>query len=272
MDARLRGHDDVFLPLILFQPFLHLHASLFSHSPCPPVSHSATRGLHVKLRGELADAFFVRRLNRFAVEVELNGRVVPAHLPNSGRMRELLVPGVEALVAARPGPRKTACDLLMVRHGAQWVGVDSRLPARLLEEALAAGLPGLGPFDSIRREVPYGESRLDLLGLGLDGPCFIETKSVNLVQDGVALFPDAPTLRGTRHLLELRRASESGHRAAVVFVVQRGDAFSFRPFEAADPLFAATLREVAGEVDVLAYRCEVSRGEMRISRPIPVEL
>ena len=226
----------------------------------------------MKLRGELVDALFVRRLNRFAAEVQLDGRLVPVHLPNSGRMRELLVPGVEALVASCPGPRKTAYDLLMVRHAALWVGVDSRLPARLLEEALAAGLSGLGPFYSIRREVPYGESRLDLLGLGPDGSCFIETKSVNLVQDGVALFPDAPTLRGTRHLLELRRAAESGHRSAVVFVVQRDDASSFRPFEAADPLFAATLREVAGVVDVLAYCCEVSRGEMRISRPISVEL
>ena len=226
----------------------------------------------MKLRGELMDAHFVRRLNRFAAMVETDGHVVPAHLPNSGRMRELLVPGAVALLAARSGPRKTAYDLLMVRHGALWVGVDSRLPARLLMEALASGLTDLGPFDSIRREVPYGESRLDLLGIGPDGPCLIETKSVNLVQGGVALFPDAPTLRGTRHLLELRRAAESGHRAAVVFVVQRSDALSFQPFEAADPLFAATLREVVGAIDVLAYCCEVSRGEICISRPIPVEL
>lgn len=226
----------------------------------------------MKLRGELVDAIFVQRLNRFAAMVEVAGRREPAHLPNSGRMRELLVPGVEALVAARPGPRKTAYDLLMVRHGMRWVGVDSRLPARLLEEALAAGLADLGPFDSIRREVPYGQSRLDLLGLGPGGPCLIETKSVNLVQDGVALFPDAPTARGTRHLEELRRAVEGGQRAAMVFVVQRDDALSLRPFEAADPLFASTLRAVAPAVKVLAYCCEVSRGEICISRSVPMEL
>ncbi|MCL4532077.1 MAG: DNA/RNA nuclease SfsA [Actinobacteria bacterium] len=226
----------------------------------------------MKLRGELVDGVFVQRLNRFAAMVEVDGRLLPAHLPNSGRMRELLVPGVEALVAARPGPRKTAFDLLMVRHGERWVGVDSRLPSRLLEEALAAGLLELGPFDSIRREVPYGASRLDLLGLGPNGPCLIETKSVNLVQDGVALFPDAPTLRGTRHLEELRRAAESGQQAAVVFVVQRDDAASFRPFDSADPLFAATLRDVAKVIGVLACCCEVSRGEICITRLIPVEL
>jgi sugar fermentation stimulation protein A len=226
----------------------------------------------VKLQGELIDAVFVERVNRFAALVEVNGRRELAHVPNSGRMRELLVEGTKALLAARTGPRKTAFDLLMVQHQSRWVGVDSRLPSRLLEEAVGAGLTNLGPFDSLRREVPCGKSRLDLLGLGARGSCLIETKSVNLVRDGIALFPDAPTSRGSRHLMELRHAAEAGQAAAVVFVVQRDDALSFRPFEAADPLFACTLREVAPVVRALAFGCEVSRGEIRISCSIPVEL
>ena len=226
----------------------------------------------MKISGDLADGLFARRLNRFAAEIEVEGQFALAHVPNSGRMRELLVPGARVLLVARSGSRKTAFDLVMVAHEERWLGLDARLPVYLLEEALHSGLVDLGPFHSIRREVPFGDSRLDLLGVGSGAPCLIEVKSVNLVRDGVALFPDASTSRGTRHLLELRRAVAEGYSASVVFVVQRDDAHCLRPFEAADPLFASTLRGVAPYVQALAYACEVTRGCIRIIRGIPVEL
>ncbi len=226
----------------------------------------------MRIIGNPVDGTFLQRLNRFAALVEVDGRPSLAHVPKSGRMRELLVPGAPALLVPKPGPRKTPFDLAMVRHEGRWVGVDARLPSRLLEEALGLGLPELGPVHSLRREVAFGGSRLDLLGTGPGGPWLIETKSVNLVRNGVALFPDAPTLRGTRHMEELYRAVEMGYPAAVVFVVQRDDAACLRPFEEADPLFASTLRAVSPPVLALAYACEVDRGGIRIRHGIQVIL
>ena len=227
----------------------------------------------MRIQSELIEATFLERLNRFAALVEVGGQEQLAHLPNSGRMRELLWPGARLLVAPRPGPRKTRFDLLMVQKDDLLVSVDARIPPDLLAEALAAGdLPGLGPFERLRREVRVGASRLDLVGEGPEGACFIETKSVTLVRNGLALFPDAPTARGTRHLEELRGLAEQGHGAAVVFVVQREDAERLKPHEEADPLFAAALRKAAGTVRVLAYRCRVGGDEVEINRPVPVEL
>ena len=227
----------------------------------------------LKLQGELIEALFVGRLNRFAAEVAVSGQRALAHLPNSGRLGELLYPGARVRVAAQVGRRKTPYDLLLAWCGPQLVSIDARLPGPLLEEALRQGrLPELGPFDTLRREVPLGASRLDLLTEGPAGLCFIEAKSVTLVREGLALFPDAPTLRGLRHLRELQRAARAGHRAAVVFVVQREDAEALRPHEEADPVFAATLRSVYPAVELLAYRCHVNKGEVAITRRIPVVL
>ncbi len=215
----------------------------------------------------------VRRLNRFAAEVESDGQLALAHVPNSGRLGELLYPGAPVLLAPRTGPRKTAFDLLLARQGEQLACIDARLPGLLLEEALLAGqLPDLGPFTAVHREVAYGSSRLDLLGEGAGGLCYIECKSVTLVREGVALFPDAPTLRGVRHLEELQHAAHSGHRAAIVFVIQREDAQSLRPYAENDPAFAAALHRAAATVQVLAYACRVTGEEIAIARRVPVDL
>lgn len=223
----------------------------------------------------LVAARVVRRLNRFAVEVELRSGRAPVHLPNSGRVQELLAPGTPALLAPRPGPgRKTAFDLLLVRLGRTWVSADARLPNALVREALAAGkIEPLRGYEGMRAEVRVGASRVDfMLGHG-ERRCLLETKSVTLVEKGTALFPDAPTARGTRHLRELMQAKAEGLAAAVLFVVQRPDARRFRPHEEADPTFAQTLQEArrAG-VLVLAYRCAVSPEAIRIEAPLPVQL
>jgi sugar fermentation stimulation protein A len=229
----------------------------------------------VRLPPGLVPAAVVRRLNRFAVEVSLSGSLAVAHLPNSGRVRELLAPGTPALLAPRPGPgRKTPFDLLLVRLGETWVSADARLPNALAREALARGaIEPLAGLAVLRSEVAFGESRVDFLLEGGARRCLLETKSVTLVEDGVALFPDAPTARGTRHLRDLLAARQQGLEAAVLFVVQRPDAREFRPHEAADPAFSKALRQAAAAgVAVLAYGCDVSPQEVQIAARLPVRL
>lgn len=209
----------------------------------------------------LVPAVFVRRLNRFIVQVEKNGRMEMAHLPNSGRMEELLVAGAEIMVRPVIGTgRKTHLDFSLVRYEGRWVSVDSQLPNRLIHKALKEQV--LSPFafyDKVRKEYTYGESRLDFYLEGEGPPCLMEVKSVNLVIDGVALFPDAPTTRGARHLAELISARKEGYRSAVVFVIQREDAISFSPNKETDPHFALNLKKArdAG-VEVYAYVCSVA--------------
>ena len=232
----------------------------------------------MEIDGPLIDGVFVRRVSRFSAQVEVGGCEQLVHVPNSGRLGELLRPGARVMLAARSGRgqrvlRKSCFDLLMAWSGTSLVSIDARLPPRLLEVGLRDGrVPGLEGVSIVRREVRYGDSRLDLLGEGSDGAWLIETKSVTLVSDGVALFPDAPTQRGTRHLLELARAVEAGYRAAVVFVVQREDATSFSPHVEADPVFALTLAAIAASVRIVACRCSVTTEEASITRAITVKL
>lgn len=229
----------------------------------------------MRLPPGLVAATVVRRLNRFAVEVALPGGLTVAHLPNSGRLRELLAPGTPALLVPRSqSGRKTAFDLLLVRPGESWVSADARLPNALAREALESGaIRPLAGLAVLRSEVPFGGSRVDFLLAGRGRRCLLETKSVTLVEDGVALFPDAPTARGTRHVRGLAAARAQGLEAAVLFVVQRPDALEFRPHEEADPAFARALREAAAAgVMVMAYGCQVSPEEARIAAPLPVRL
>jgi sugar fermentation stimulation protein A len=229
----------------------------------------------MKIAARLIPATFIKRDNRFRVTVQVERHPVWAHLPNSGRLKELLVPGRRVLLRAAQAPgRLTAYDLLMVDLDGTLVSIDARKPSPLLYEALRAGqLEEFAGYSEVRREVTYGQSRLDLLleGGPDDGRCFIEVKSVTLVEDGVALFPDAPTQRGRRHLGELARARAEGHRAAVAFVVQRDDATRFAPHDDADPAFGQALREAAqAGVEVHAYKCWVSEGEIVLNAPLPV--
>ena len=229
----------------------------------------------MKFDAKLAEATFVRRLNRFAALVEVNGVELMAHVANTGRMRELLTPGRPVFLrpAAKP-ERKTAYDLMLVDLGFTLCSTDSRLPPQLVEEAFLEGkLEQFHGFDEVRSEVTFNESRFDLMLSGKEGICYVETKSVNLVEDNVALFPDAPTERGRKHLGTLVRAVAEGHRGAAFFVIQRSDAQSFRPHAKADPEFADALENAAANgVEIYAYNCNVTREGMTIHRRIPVHL
>jgi sugar fermentation stimulation protein A len=228
----------------------------------------------------LIPGVFVHRDNRFRVQVKVRGRVEAAHLPNSGRLGELLVPGHKVWLAPadlrRNPQRRTAYDLVLVQFAGRLVSVDARLPGKLVADALRHGqLTGFEGYATIQSEVRLGDSRLDfrLDAESADPPCWVEVKSVTLVENGMARFPDAPTLRGQRHLGELLGALQRGDRAAAVFVAQRDDAQRFTPNDEADPGFGQILRQAAqAGVEIHAWRCCVSTEAIQLLDAISVIL
>ncbi len=223
----------------------------------------------------LVSAIFIRRDNRFRATVIAGGKEVKAHVPNSGRLGDLFSPGCR--VWLRPSDvseRKTVGDLVLVEQGNLLVSVDARLPNRLFAEALSSGHLSGFPDAIIEAEVKKGESRCDFRLRDTQGRiCWVETKSVTLVEGGTALFPDAPTARGRKHVQALMRALEDGEAAAMVFVVQRPDAQRFSPHPEVDVAFRDLLRQAAAVgVIVRAFRCDVNPEEIRIKDEIPVIL
>lgn len=214
---------------------------------------------------------FLARPNRFVAQVEAEGGVQAVHVKNTGRCRELLVPGAAVYLekSGRPG-RKTAYDLVAVRKGDLLVNMDAQAPNRVFAEWLEPRLP---EGAVLRREYSYGESRLDFCVESPRGRFLIEVKGVTLEDGGAARFPDAPTERGVRHLRELRRAAEEGFGAALFFVVQMENMRSVAPNDETHPAFGAALREAAAAgVRVCAYDCAVTPESLTIRREVPVIL
>ncbi len=225
--------------------------------------------------GTWREAIFIERPNRFLAAVEMDGVRVEAHVPDPGRLAELLVPGARVrLRPAAAGGRRTAWDMIGVRCPQGWVNIDSRLPNLLFAEAVREGR--LAEFPSPcepQPEYPFGSSRLDFLLRCGGPPCLVEVKGCTLVTDGIALFPDAPTVRGSRHLEELAISLEKGYRACVVMVVKHPGGRVFKPNRETDPLFASTLRRAAAAgVEVLAYLAPWKGRSMRIEKRLPVVL
>ena len=215
----------------------------------------------MELGDDLVEGIFLERVNRFLARVEVDGREVGVHVANSGRMKELFVPGWRVLVRPVSGDhRKTKFDLVLVDMGNALASADARMPNPLLAEGVANGhLQQFAGYTDMRREVIFGDSRLDLMLEGPSGRCYIEAKSVTLVTNGIGLFPDAPSTRGAKHLRTLETVLEAGHRAAAVFVVQRPDASAFATSDPSDPDLADALRSVvAAGVEAYAYNCEVT--------------
>ena len=229
--------------------------------------------------GPLTRGVFLQRDNRFRTQVRLDGDTgsVAAYLPNPGRLQELLVPGRTVLLrSAKPvRQRRTAYDLCLIEaYKDVWVSLDSRLPNSLVAQVLTCGgLTGLEMYAEFQREVTFGASRLDFLLTGHEPHCWLEVKSVTLVEGETAAFPDAPTKRGQRHVRELQSAVETGARAMVLFVVQREDARRFTSHDATDPAFGAALRAAADAgVEVRALRCRVTPEMIQPLDEIPVVL
>ena len=216
---------------------------------------------------------FLDRPNRFIAHVELGGETVVCHVKNTGRCRELLVPGAAVYVerAANPG-RKTLYDLIAVEKQGLLINMDAQAPNKVFGEWAAGGgfLPGL---TGIRPESTWEDSRFDFLLEGDQGPCFVEVKGVTLEEGGEARFPDAPTERGVKHLRGLQRAAAQGWRAAVFFVIQMKGVTHFRPNDATHPAFGAALREAASHgVEVYARDCLVTPESLVLDAPVPVLL
>ncbi len=229
----------------------------------------------MKIADQIREAGFLRRENRFACLVELEGSKERVYLPNSGRLNSLLFPGQTVFLAERlPSSRRTRFDLVTTVFNGKSVSVDARVPGELVYQALRQRtLPQFGVYSTIRREVAFGQSRLDFLLSSPTSQRFLEVKSVTLVQEGRALFPDAPTLRGRRHLKSLTWAKKEGYEAAILFVIQREDAESFSPNDAVDAEFGHVLREARLQgVDVYAYRCKVSPREIELAEQVPIHL
>jgi len=231
----------------------------------------------VKITGPLLPGRFIDRPNRFITRVNLDGNLVISHLPDPGRLKELLIPDAE--VYLRPAPknssRKTRFTTVMVRHDGVLISLVSALPNRFVSLELAAhNLPMLAEYRMDRAEVSHGHHRFDfLLRDKSDNPFFLEVKSVTFVQDSVAQFPDAVTARGTRHANALVELVKQGAAAGILFVCQRSDAESFRPMHERDPKFANALLEAyLTGVKVWCITTKVTLEEMTYYREIPVAL
>ena len=220
---------------------------------------------------EVREATFLRRLNRFVAEVALDGRVEQVHVKNTGRCRELLVPGATVYVARSANPnRKTAYDLIAVEKSGRLINMDAQAPNRVFAEFAKAFDPAAA---DVRPEFAYGQSRLDFCLTTPAGLHLVEVKGVTLEEGGHTRFPDAPTERGIKHLRELERAVAEGHRATVFFVIQMADVVDFAPNDATHPAFGEALRHAAAAgVEVAAYDCAVTPDTLTIRHPVPVVL
>ncbi len=218
---------------------------------------------------------FIKRLNRFLAEVLIEGEAHITHVPNTGRMQELLIPGAKIILRKINNPnRKTSYDLLFVYKEDLLVAIDSKLPNVLLEKCFADGLiPYFVGYNYIKREVFYGKSKFDFSLNSSDGKhALVEAKCVTLVKgSGIASFPDAPTDRGRKHVLELIDAVEEGIRGAVIFIIQRDDAVKFTPNNEMDERFyeAVVLAKKKG-VEFFAYNCDVTPDSITLGKELSI--
>ena len=226
---------------------------------------------------------FLKRPNRFLAHVLIDGKETVCHVKNTGRLKEFLIPGAELLLEYHPDAqrlgRKTSYSVIGVykenagyNHERLLINMDSQAPNQAAWEWVSGG--GLSPLAAqVRREVTYHDSRFDL-AFTLDGvPAFMEVKGVTLEQNGLASFPDAPTERGVKHILELCDAAGEGYPSYLLFVIQMKGVHSFTPNRSTHPEFAdALLQAREAGVQILAYDCLVTERTMTLDRPVRVLL
>ena len=211
---------------------------------------------------EIADGIFVDRPNRFIAHVEVNGAVETVHVKNTGRCRELLLPGTAVRPEVSDNPkRKTKNDLVAVhKQGLGWVNMDSQAPNKVVGEWLAKQ-----GYDYIKPEFTYGKSRIDFYMEKGEQKYLLEVKGCTLEVDGIGYFPDAPTERGVKHLHELAQAQRKGYQCAVAFVIQMEGITEVRPNVSTQPEFGTALAEAkAAGVRVLFLLCRVGRDSLEI--------
>jgi len=225
--------------------------------------------------GEIIYGKFHKRINRFIAEVYIDGVKERVHIKNTGRLKELFLPYADVVLERSSNPnRKTQFSLIAVDKNGQWVNIDSQAPNKVAFEALLEGkIAEFGFVTAIKREVTYGTSRFDLYFEQGDQKGFIEVKGVTLENDWVCSFPDAPTARGTKHVLELAKAAQEGYTCAILLVVQLKGGHYFIPNRETDPKFAdALLHAYQAGVKILAYDTNVKENEIVLDKSIPVHL
>ena len=215
---------------------------------------------------------FLSRPNRFIALVEVGGETVVAHVKNTGRCKELLVPGVTVYLQRADAPaRKTLYDLIAVEKGSLLINMDAQAPNKVFAEWARSGV--LSGLTLLRPETTWGSSRFDFYWESAAEKGFVEVKGVTLERDGGAYFPDAPTERGVKHLKELTAARQQGYPAAVCFVIQMKGVDFFSPNDETHPEFGDTLRMAARSgVDIWAYDCLVTPDTLSIDAGVPVRL
>jgi sugar fermentation stimulation protein A len=232
----------------------------------------------MKFSPALHEARLIRRYKRFLADVELaDGSTTTVHCANSGSMMGLAVPGARVWLSHHTAKtRKLAYGWELLHLGDAYIGVNTGATNRLVAEALAKRrIAELAGYAMVEREVKTGASRLDFrLGAHESDPrpCYLEVKSVTLRRGGPAEFPDAVTARGARHLGELAALARAGHRAVMLYVVQRTDCESFRLAADIDPAYAtAFAHAVDAGIEVLCYDCQIDERGMAVNRPLPIE-
>lgn len=221
---------------------------------------------------KMISGIFLARPNRFVAHVQIDGQVEICHVKNTGRCKELLVPGCTVYCQRSGNPnRKTKFDLIAVQKGDRLINMDSQAPNAAAGEWLAAG--GLGEISELRAEVKQGDSRFDFAFRKDGRQCFLEVKGCTLENDGVCAFPDAPTERGAKHIRGLTALAREGYGAYILFVIQMSDVKYIRPHDETDPEFGRALREAAANgVTVLAMDCAVDVDRMDVRLPVLVKL
>ena len=213
---------------------------------------------------------FISRPNRFIARVDIDGAEHTVHVKNTGRCKELLVPGCTVfLEKADNQNRKTLYDLIAVIKGDRVINMDSQAPNAVFRRWIKKQLPNA----TVKREITYKDSRFDCYIETETDKIFVEVKGVTLEENGYVRFPDAPTERGIKHINGLIDAVNNGYKAAVFFVIQMEDVISFSPNYDTQPRFGQALKnaEAAG-VKILAYSCKVTPDSLEIDKPVPVIL
>ena len=227
---------------------------------------------------QVIEAEFIRRPNRFVSYCNINGVEEKVHVPNTGRCKELLVEGAKVILskADKASKRKTKYSLISVYKGNRLINIDSQSPNSIVEEALKNRTIFRDyNFTRIKREQKYGNSRLDIYYEREDGEKtikgFIEVKGVTLELNNLCLFPDAPTERGLKHILELVKAHEEGYETNIIFLIQMDNVDKFAPNYEMHPEFAKTLAKCQKEgVNIHAFSCKVAPDTVVLSKAIEI--
>lgn len=220
----------------------------------------------------MVPGIFRARPNRFIAHVEIDGALQICHVKNTGRCKELLIPGCRVWCQKAQNPqRKTLYDLIAVQKGERLINMDSQAPNIAAGEWLLNG--GLGEISQLKAEYTHGDSRFDFSFLKDGKRCFLEVKGVTLENDGVCAFPDAPTTRGVKHINGLISAVKEGFGAYILFVIQMPDVKYLHPNDRTDPAFGDALRAAADAgVQLLAMDCAVTENTMVLRLPVLIDL